>query len=205
MSKIDKRSRRSRVRPAFTSSSEKDLQNPDLHNLRAPTKQTRPGFTLIELMVVIAIIGMLASVVLASLSASQREARDQRRIADLKQLQKAFELYIGDHYNYPREAQGMNGDISTNETFQAELAPYLTGTPVDPAGIGNATYRYYYDGAHTCVATDYAVIFAKQMDKPENSNYASFLNDTCAGSLDGEGRGGGTESYNIILGPTNDF
>ena len=38
------------------------------------------------------------------------------------------------------------------------------------------------------------------MDKPENANYSEFLSATCGGVLDGEGRGGGTESYNIIMG-----
>ncbi len=163
------------------------------------------AFTLIELMVVIAIIGMLASVVFASIADSQKNARDKRRIADMQQLHKAFELYLNDHNDFPREWQGMNGDISTNETLLGVLEQYLNGVPFDPSGIGNATAFYYYDGAHTCGTTDYAIIFARHMDKPENSNYSELLNVTCSGSLDGEGRGGGTQSYNIILGPTNDF
>lgn len=51
------------------------------------------GFTLIELLVVIAIIGVLASIVLASLNSARQKSRDARRIADIKQLQLALELY----------------------------------------------------------------------------------------------------------------
>ncbi len=51
------------------------------------------GFTLIELLVVIAIIGVLASIVLASLNSARQKSRDARRIADVKQLQLALELY----------------------------------------------------------------------------------------------------------------
>ena len=52
------------------------------------------GFTLIELLVVIAIIGVLASVVLASLNTARKKSRDARRIADIKQIQLALELYF---------------------------------------------------------------------------------------------------------------
>ncbi len=51
------------------------------------------GFTLIELLVVIAIIGILSSVVLASLNSARAKSRDARRIADLKQIATALELY----------------------------------------------------------------------------------------------------------------
>ena len=54
----------------------------------------RRGFTLIELLVVIAIIGILASIVLASLNSARKKSRDARRIADIKQLQLALELYF---------------------------------------------------------------------------------------------------------------
>ena len=53
----------------------------------------KKGFTLIELLVVIAIIGILASVVLASLNSARKKSRDARRVADIKQIQLALELY----------------------------------------------------------------------------------------------------------------
>lgn len=158
------------------------------------------GFTIIELLVVVAVIGMLSSVVLALLSDARLDARDKRRIADLQQIQKALELYHVDHATFPRESEGANGNIATNETFKTMLAPHVSGILADPAGVGNATFYYYYDGAHVCGSRSYAVLFARQMDKPANANYDQFLNTTCAGVLDGEGRGGGAESYNLIIG-----
>lgn len=160
----------------------------------------RSGFTLIELIVVIAIFGILSSIVLSLLTDARLDARDKRRVADVQQLQKALELYHVDHSTFPRESEGANGNISTNDTFKAMMQPYLSGVLADPIGVGNNTFFYYYDGAHTCGNRVYAVIFARQMDKPENSNYEEFLTTTCSGTLDGEGRGGGSESYNAIVG-----
>jgi len=160
--------------------------------------KSKLGFTLIELMVVMAIIGMLASIVLTLVSGAQRDAKDKRRIADLQQLQKALELYYVDHQTFPKESEGANGSIGANPTFLSLLGPYLKGTPGDP--VNNGTFYYYYDGAHQCGARTYAVVFARQMEKASNANYQTVLNETCAGVLDGEGRGGGEESYTVILG-----
>lgn len=157
------------------------------------------GFTLIELIVVIAIFGMLFSIVLATLTDARLDARDKRRIADLNQLKGALELYYVDNFSYPRESEGANGNIATNETFRTMMQPYVSGILADPVGVGNDTLFYYYDGSHTCGNRKHAVIFARQMDKAENSNYDEFATVTCGGVLDGEGRGGGSESYNVRL------
>jgi len=166
-------------------------------------KHTKPAFTIIELLVVIAVIGFITSVIMASLVSAQRDARDKRRVSDLKQIQTALELFHTDNQHFPRQADGANGNISTNTTLLTLLEPYLQGTPVDPAGLGNDTFHYYYDGDHLCGTKRYAVVFARQMDKPANANYDTFLNTSCAGSVEGEGRGGGTESYNIIIGSSS--
>ena len=151
-------------------------------------------------MVVVSIIGFIASIVLASLTSAQLDARDKRRMGDIRQLENALNLYYTRFNTYPTESSGANANVSTNAVFKALMAAYISGTPTDPTGPSNATYYYYYDGAHTCGTKSYAVIFARQMDKASNSNYNTFLNTTCAGVLDGEGRGGATQSYNIILG-----
>jgi prepilin-type N-terminal cleavage/methylation domain-containing protein len=158
------------------------------------------AFTIVELLVVIAIIGLMASAVLAILSGVQKDARDKKRVEDLTQLERALELYYTDHQYYPKESAGANGDVSTNTTFITMIQSHLQGTPRDPTGLANPTFYYYYDGKAQCGNLYYAVVFARQMDKPGNANYATFLAEACNGVLDGEGRGGGTESYTIRLG-----
>lgn len=63
--------------------------------------KNKNGFTLIELLVVISIIGLLASVVLVALNATRIKARDAKRVADLKQIRTALDLYQSDKGHYP--------------------------------------------------------------------------------------------------------
>ena len=184
----------------FTSANEERRKSLLVWRLSAAEAKAVPAFTLIELMVVVAVIGFIASIIMAGLTSAQLDARDKRRIADVRQLENALQLYYTRYNTYPTEVSGANGNVSTNATFKTVMAPFMSGVPSDPTGPANATYYYYYDGKHNCGGKEYAVIFARQMDKPANANYTTFLNTTCAGVLDGEGRGGGVESYNIILG-----
>lgn len=64
------------------------------------------GFTLIELMVVIAIIGLLSSILFASFDQSRQQSRDKVRMAILKELQLSLELYRAQHGRYPEACGG---------------------------------------------------------------------------------------------------
>ncbi len=59
------------------------------------------GFTLIEMLIVIAIIAILAGIVLVGVSGFQASARDSRRIADVRNTQNLLELYYTQHGEYP--------------------------------------------------------------------------------------------------------
>lgn len=108
------------------------------------------GFTLIELLVVIAIIGILATVIIVSLNSAKTKARDSKRIADLKQIQLALEMYYNDYGHYPiRHAYTTSADCGSNWCVLAtDLANYVSSLPIDPRGLQD-TYRYYYDGGES--------------------------------------------------------
>lgn len=112
---------------------------------------TERGFTLIELLVVIAIIGLLSSVVLASLNGARIKGRDARRLADLKQIQTALELYYSDHTAYPAATAQAN----TVTALTASLVPtYISALSDDPLG---GAYHYVYKtttgGTFYCLGT----------------------------------------------------
>ncbi|MDP2918293.1 MAG: prepilin-type N-terminal cleavage/methylation domain-containing protein, partial [bacterium] len=60
------------------------------------------AFTLIELLVVIAVIGLLATIVSVSVNNARVKSRDAQRIADLKQIQIALEMYYDNFSYYPQ-------------------------------------------------------------------------------------------------------
>jgi type II secretion system protein G len=64
--------------------------------------KNKKGFTLIELLVVIAIIGLLSTLAVVALNSARQKSRDSKRVADIKQIQTALELYFADSVNgYP--------------------------------------------------------------------------------------------------------
>jgi prepilin-type N-terminal cleavage/methylation domain-containing protein len=89
----------------------------------------KKGFTLLELLIVISIIGILVTVATASYSSSQKKARNSRRMSDMKSIQNAAEQYYSDNAaTYP-----------ATTTFGVTYLP--SGWPNDPKP---ASYTYTY-------------------------------------------------------------
>lgn len=105
--------------------------------------QSHKGFTLIELLVVISIIALLATAGLVALRGAQIAGRDTRRIADIRAIQSALELYYTKCGIYP----GNDTCASVDPTTWSSLSSTLTGAgigitsvPVDP--VPSRTYDY---------------------------------------------------------------
>ncbi len=86
------------------------------------------GFTLVEVLIVVAIIGLLASVILVGLGGFRARGRDARRIADLREVQNGLELYYTKNNSYP-PAGGSWANL-TAALQQAEIG--ITQIPHDP-------------------------------------------------------------------------
>ena len=121
----------------------------------------RMGFTLVELLVVIAIIGLLSSIVVASLNSARAKARDARRIADLKEIQKAIEFYYDSNNQYPQPAQGWGNwsghcpSYGNRDDYILGLVPtYIPALPRDPRyDDGSQCYLYRSDGNNYMLIT----------------------------------------------------
>ena len=66
----------------------------------------RLGFTLLEITVAMAIMGILATMAIGAYIASQQKGRDAQRKSDLAQMQRALEAYVSDHGTYPGAVGG---------------------------------------------------------------------------------------------------
>lgn len=120
-------------------------------------KSKQSGFTLIEILVVVAIIGMISGVVMVSLTTARAKARDVKRKSDLVQLQKALALYENTNNGFPSTGGGWYGlsDNGGNRTttganqYIPGLSPtFVSQLPTDPRGntTGWSGYLYRSDG-----------------------------------------------------------
>jgi len=146
-------------------------------------KLARRGFTLIEILIVVAIIAILASVVLVGLGPTQSLGRDARRISDLHEVQNGLELYYNAKGAYPIPTAGWGPQQTANT-----LAAMLTGggvginsIPDDPSG-GNTHYIYAWsaDGAAYELAGN-----LENGTGGEWNNYNAPLNFVAAGETSG--------------------
>ena len=104
-------------------------------------KKTLKGFTLVELLVVIAIIGLLSTVAVVALNSARTKSRDAKRVADVKQIQTALELYFNDKNQYPVETDAVALGTDTKKVLATDgfkAAPaqgdttYMGLIPLDP-------------------------------------------------------------------------
>ncbi|HUO04307.1 MAG TPA: type II secretion system major pseudopilin GspG [Candidatus Binataceae bacterium] len=105
------------------------------------------GFTLIEIMVVIAILGLLATIVVQSLRGATDRARRVKAQSDISELKTALDRYYLDNGYYPTTDQGLQALVaapSSGRTPQNyEQGGYVQGIPNDP---WNNPYQYQSDG-----------------------------------------------------------
>nr|MBL8457453.1 type II secretion system major pseudopilin GspG [Zoogloeaceae bacterium] len=112
---------------------------------QSPTRRATRGFTLIEVMVVIVILGVLAALVVPRIMSRPDEARVVAAKQDIATLMQALKLYKLDNRNYPTNAQGLNALIErpATEPLPPNWKPYLERLPTDPWGHA---YQYLNPG-----------------------------------------------------------
>lgn len=121
------------------------------------------GFTLIELIIVISIIGVLMTLGIGTYAQIQRNARDTKRIADFSDLIKAIKIYQIQNNAYPGDADDSGVRITNgcSSDIMDDLinGRYLDRIPTDPLDKGNCSdysdtsFFYSFDDAHCCEAS----------------------------------------------------
>lgn len=101
-------------------------------------RNKQPGFTLLELMVVIVILGVLASLVVPNLMGNKERADRQKAISDIVALENALDMYKLDNHHYPTTEQGLSAlitaPISNPLPANYNSAGYIKRLPADPWG-----------------------------------------------------------------------
>ena len=106
------------------------------------------GFTIVELLIVIVIIGILAAIVIVAYNGITQRGRDSQRLSDMKSIEKALELYHADNGGYPtcNNTVYNAGDalsVCSMDSIKNSLVPkYIAKLPVDPTNSGSDVYKY---------------------------------------------------------------
>ncbi|MEX0917990.1 MAG: prepilin-type N-terminal cleavage/methylation domain-containing protein [Candidatus Paceibacterota bacterium] len=115
------------------------------------------GFTILELLVVVAIIGLISAIVLVALDDARSEGRDAQRATQTQEFMKALELYYTDNGTYPSDG--------TSGTYQAPVplsaiesaliaSGFINRIPPDPRYGADEGYLYCSDD----IGTTYALL-----------------------------------------------
>lgn len=117
----------------------------------------RRGFTIVELLIVIVVIAILASITVVAFNGVQQRGKDSQRKSDITAITKALELYYIDNGRYPAGSGSTTINNSWSTTADASwqnlataLAPYTSKLPTDPistpgaAVTGGTGYNYAY-------------------------------------------------------------
>lgn len=112
-------------------------------------RRRQSGFTLIEVMVVVAILAILAAVIVPRVMDEPAKARSAKVKQDLRAIESALDLYKLDNYRYPTTDQGLealvNPPSSGPEPKNYKDGGYLRKLPEDPWGN---PYQYLHPGEH---------------------------------------------------------
>lgn len=173
------------------------------------TTKQKAGFTLIEIIVVSAVVFLMATVAYAAINISKARSRDARRLGDMKQIVTALDIYYDQFGHYPdphsyKPSVSNCGGYDISSDAQPFLDPLLTAgilsqSPTDPLNSGNCSpgpsgtvyaYQYYAAGTNGCPADkgNYYVLGVRYMETSFGQSYSGSPGFSC-GNHDWQGTG----------------
>lgn len=145
-------------------------------------KQKQPGFTIVELLIVIVVIAILAAITIVAFNGVQARAKSSKVQQDLKSMQKLIELYKADNGSYPSTGGTWSYSSANPDTFIPSVVPaFASSLPrftADQVVNGGHCYVYTSNGA------DYKLIRLGQpsLSSDEQATIPSAMKDQYNGS-----------------------
>jgi type II secretion system protein G len=135
--------------------------------------KSKSGFTLIELIIVIAIIGILTALIMPNFMAGRIRARDSAKKSDLRSFKQALQMYYNDYQSYPAATGsntniagcGVNGTTACSGTFETTSTSYMKNLPTG--------YRYYEDNANDTYTLEITLENASDEDIAKSQSLCS--------------------------------
>lgn len=158
-----------------------------LITLKIKTLTSQKGFTLIEIMVSLAIVAIVSVAVVGSIFAAQRSARDATRRADLRIIQGAIQKYYANNNYYPQD----NLINNPGQPFTADQITYLSSIPEDPSAERSYCYASLADRNNQIACSTSNCQYYKLCAALENPDTAETSPCTC----------GSGSTYNFQVNP----
>jgi len=155
----------------------------------------KKSFTIIELLLVIAIIGLIASIIVIATAGARAQTRDTKRKAETDSIRKAIEMYYADYDQYPIETEWTKLEEDTE--LQNALSKYLPTIPKDPlyGKTKDTGEPFSYQYKSNPEGTEYKIHV-----EVETGTYASYEQASSGGWTEIVYGGGGTFSGQVSTG-----
>ncbi len=138
-------------------------------------KKAQSGFTIIELLIVIAIIAILAGLVLNNFQGAQAKARDTQRVTDINNIHSKLEEYYNENNGYPNTFTaatfpGIDGESLKDPKGVSIVINAVTADATAAGAVTNptiaASYLYVPFGASTCTNNCVGYVMKTFVEKP---------------------------------------
>lgn len=137
---------------------------------------SKRGFTLIEMLIVVAIIGILSSLILVGLASFRSRGRDARRIADVKQVQNALEVYYTKNLKYPPVTGG-----SATDRWD-ELTTTIAGSGIGISQLPNDPLSPSQEYDYKECNNQQGYVIAVTLEDSDNTTLSNDIDGTSSGS-----------------------